>query len=192
MPSEKRRQFLKNIQTEASRMQDFVDRLLQLSALESRKQLREVESIVVSELAGDVIASLRPLAEAKNLRFRTEFDESVRIQGERFLVRQAMANLIQNAVDFSPAGQEIAISVSRVGQLAAIVVRDRGPGVPDYALPRVFDRFYSLRRPDSGLKGSGLGLTFVREAALLHGGDARIENCPDGGAQAVLTLPLKT
>jgi two-component system, OmpR family, sensor histidine kinase CreC len=70
------------------------------------------------------------------------------------------------------------------------VVDDEGPGVPDYALERVFDRFYSLPHPATGRKSSGLGLCFVREAAALHRGRASLTNRPDrSGARAVLTLP---
>ena len=69
-------------------------------------------------------------------------------------------------------------------------MRDEGPGVPDYALGRVFDRFYSLARPHSGKKGTGLGLTFVKEIAELHGGSASLDNDPRGGAIATLRLPL--
>jgi two-component system sensor histidine kinase CreC len=70
-----------------------------------------------------------------------------------------------------------------------IQVRDHGPGVPDYALDRVFEKFYSLQRPHSGRKGTGLGLAFVKEIAQLHRGRAELRNHPDGGAVAALTLP---
>jgi len=68
-------------------------------------------------------------------------------------------------------------------------VEDNGPGVPDYALPRVFERFYSLPRPGSDKKSTGLGLALVREIAHLHGGDAMLENRQTGGARAVFWMP---
>ena len=70
-------------------------------------------------------------------------------------------------------------------------IRDHGPGLPDYALDRVFEKFYSLRRPDSGKKGTGLGLSFVKEIAELHRGSVGLRNHPDGGAVATLTLPKR-
>ena len=69
-------------------------------------------------------------------------------------------------------------------------IEDQGPGVPDYALPRVFERFYSLPRPGTARKSTGLGLALVREIAHLHYGEATLENRPEGGARAVLTLPV--
>jgi two-component system sensor histidine kinase CreC len=70
-----------------------------------------------------------------------------------------------------------------------ITVTDEGPGIPDYALDRIFDRFYSLGRPDSGRKSTGLGLNLVREVAATHGGTVRVVNRPEGGALAELSLP---
>jgi two-component system sensor histidine kinase CreC len=71
-----------------------------------------------------------------------------------------------------------------------VEVADTGPGVPDYARERVFERFYSLARPGSGQRSSGLGLPFVAEVARLHGGRAQLHNRPGGGALASLWLPL--
>ena len=73
-----------------------------------------------------------------------------------------------------------------------VTVTDEGPGIPDYALGRIFERFYSLGRPDTGRKSTGLGLNFVREVAKSHGGTVRVVNRPDrpeGGALAELILP---
>jgi two-component system sensor histidine kinase CreC len=68
-------------------------------------------------------------------------------------------------------------------------VRDRGPGLPDYARDRAFEKFFSLARPETGRKSTGLGLALVKEVAALHGGTARLANHPDGGAVATLALP---
>jgi len=191
VPDEQRQQFLANIRAESARIQDLVDRMLQLASLEKRKDLRDVEEIDLIALAREVVESLEPLLSAKGIDVTVEAAGPLTIRGERFLVRQSIANLVQNAVDFSPAGSEVSVSVKRVGEGIELAVRDKGPGVPDYALGKVFDRFYSLRRPDTGKKSSGLGLTFARETAALHGGETALENSPDGGARATLTLPLE-
>ena len=69
-------------------------------------------------------------------------------------------------------------------------LRDHGPGIPDYAREKVFERFYSLRHPGSGRKGTGLGLTLVREAAELHGGSITLEPAAGGGTVATWVMPL--
>jgi len=82
------------------------------------------------------------------------------------------------------------VRVARDGAHAELTVEDDGPGLPDYAVAQVFERFYSLPRPDTGRKSTGLGLSFVREIALLHDGEARVENRAEGGARATLRLPV--
>jgi two-component system sensor histidine kinase CreC len=101
-----------------------------------------------------------------------------------------MVNLLENAADFAPAGSTIELRLRRDGERLVAAVLDRGPGVPDYALDRAFERFYSLPRPEGGSRSSGLGLCFVAEAAALHGGEARLDNRDGGGAVASILLPI--
>ena len=96
---------------------------------------------------------------------------------------------LENAIDFSPRVATITVTLRRDGDRAVVEVSDEGPGVPDYARERVFDRFYSLQHPDTGKKSSGLGLCFVREAAELHSGTARLEDREPQGTRAILDLP---
>ena len=70
------------------------------------------------------------------------------------------------------------------------IVDDHGSGIPDYAIDKIFDKFFSLQRPDSGKKSTGLGLNFVKEVVILHKGDITLENRPEKGVRATLTLPL--
>ena len=117
----------------------------------------------------------------------------LRVKGEVFVLVQAVVNLVQNAVEFSPAGGVVTVSVER-GDVegrswARVVVDDAGPGVPAFARERIFERFYSLPRPEGGRKSTGLGLSFVREIAALHGGTVTVENRAGGGTRAVLGLP---
>jgi len=94
-------------------------------------------------------------------------------------------------VAFSPAGTVITVGAHAEDDGLALTVADHGSGVPDYALDRVFERFYSLARPGTGQRSSGLGLSFVQEVARLHGGRISLRNREQGGAQAVLWLPSR-
>ena len=116
--------------------------------------------------------------------------ELPRIRGDAFLLRQALVNLIDNAADFSPVRGEIELRMGADDGRLRIEVADRGQGVPDYAMPRVFERFYSLPRPDGGSRSSGLGLCFVAEVAALHDGSVELRNRDGGGAIATLSVPL--
>ncbi len=188
VPADTRARFLDSILNEVARLRDLVERQLQLAALEARQDQPLREALDLRALVDDVVVALAPLAAAKRLRVVARGD-GVAVAGERFLVRQAIANLAQNAIDFAPADSVVEIDLRRDGDQAEIAVSDRGPGVPDFARDRVFDRFYSLPRPDTGRKGTGLGLTFVREIARLHGGSATVSERAGGGAVARLRLP---
>ena len=189
-PAAERQRFLANIQAETRRLQSLVDMLLHLAALERRTPATlESGDIAALQLVEDVIDSLRPLLVAKALNVTLSIAPSQRIRGERFLIRQSVAKLILNAIDFSPAGGEIAVEISGAYPHAEIRVLDHGPGVPAYARERIFERFYSLARPDTGRKGSGLGLTIVREVAALHGGSIALADRAGGGTIATLRLP---
>ncbi|MBN1807647.1 MAG: two-component system sensor histidine kinase CreC [Planctomycetes bacterium] len=188
MPGEKRRRFTANVREESMRIQQAVDELLELSGLEGRDVLADASEADCGEIAAEVAESMRPAAEAKGLSVRVEREGDLRLVCERALVRRAIGNLLRNAVDFSPAGGEVGVAVSGGGGYVTVEVCDKGPGVPDYALGKVFDKFYSLPRPETGAKSSGLGLSIVREIAVLHGGDAGIANMAGGGARATLRL----
>jgi two-component system sensor histidine kinase CreC len=190
MPPDQRAKFLANIRNESARIQQLIDKLLQLSALEARKGLGPTEPVELSALARTVIDSLAGTLHTRHLTLDLRAPAPVTIHGERFLLHQALANLLQNAAEFSPIGATVVVTITKHTHQAVIEIEDTGPGLPDYARDKVFERFYSLPRPDSGAKGTGLGLSFVREIALLHRGEVILENRPAGGCQAVLKLPV--
>ncbi len=163
---------------------------MDLTALESRKGLVQVESVSLCELVDDVAAAVDTQLRAKGIALDLSLAPDLAVLGERFLLRSALVNLIQNAIDFTPDGGRIGVAAAAEIGMAVITVHDSGPGIPEYALDRVFERFYSLPRPDTGAKSTGLGLALVREAVTLHGGSISLANHPDGGTLATLRLPL--
>jgi two-component system sensor histidine kinase CreC len=190
MPPEKRIKFLSNIRTEAGRIQDLVERMLELSELEVRQTLRKVEPVSLNSLVDTVLESKGPMLSRKNLQVQYVADEDVKIQGDPFLLHQALSNVIQNSIDFSVPGGHILIASRLDDGRVHLAVDDEGPGIPEQYRARVFDKFFSLQRPDTGKKSTGLGLNFVREVAALHSGDIALENLPGKGLRAVLTLPI--
>lgn len=190
MPTEHRARFLAHLRAESDRIQKIVDRMLRLSALEARRGLESVEMLDLDGVLSDATEALRSVWTARRIDLRIEPSDETRVRGERFLLVQAVTNLLQNAIEFSPEGGVVLVRLEKSGEWAQVVIEDNGPGVPDYAAEQIFDRFYSLPRPDTGRKSSGLGLSFVREIALLHSGEARVENRPEVGARAVLRLPV--
>jgi two-component system sensor histidine kinase CreC len=189
MPEEQRRKFMENIRGEAARIQRIIDRLLELSSLEARKQLRQVETVPVSRIAREAAEVVRPVCAAKQVSLEVREGGDPAIRGEAVLLREALVNLLQNAADFSPPGKMVTLAWLEESGRVILTVEDEGPGVPDYALGQVFERFYSLPRPGSERKSTGLGLALVREIAHLHGGEAALANRPGGGARATLWIP---
>ena len=190
MPAEERRRFLDNLRAESGRIEQIVERLLQLSALEARTTLHGAERIEAAALCAEVADGFRSAGRAAGVELVVEAGAAGAVRGERALLREALANLVQNAVEFSPRGGRVALGARVAGDRVEFSVEDRGPGVPDYALGRIFERFYSLERPATGRKSTGLGLSLVREIAHLHGGEIELVNRSGGGARAVLRLPV--
>jgi two-component system sensor histidine kinase CreC len=190
LPAAERERFLRNIQAETGRLQSLVDMLLQLAALECRANDVEPVDVHPAGLIQDVLDSLRPLLVARHLDVSISCEPQVILHGELFLLRQALSNLVQNAIDFSPVSGRIEIQLSSDHGFTELRVLDRGAGIPDFARGRIFERFYSLPRPDSGRKGSGLGLNLVREVALVHGGTVLLTDRNGGGTVATLRLPV--
>ncbi|MDP1580218.1 MAG: ATP-binding protein [Candidatus Didemnitutus sp.] len=189
MPVEQQRKFLANIRNEAARIHEIIERLLVLSSLEARKELRQTETIAVGELMADAATALAPAFAAAQVKLTVRTHDAT-LRGEHVLLREALVNLLQNALRFSPPSSEVVLQASRDDSRVTFAVEDNGPGVPDYALARVFERFYSLPPPHSERRSTGLGLALVREIAHLHGGDATLENRPSGGARATLWVPV--
>jgi two-component system sensor histidine kinase CreC len=189
MPAERRERFHGNIESETRRMQRLIERLLLLAAIENRPTLQECTMIDLLPLVAQTAQTLGTASLVRGVAIQVEGEGPAFLQGETILVEQAISNLLHNALEFSPRGSSIQAKVSHTRDSVQLTVEDQGPGIPDYALPRIFERFYSLNRPDTGKKSTGLGLSLVREIMLLHGGRVLFENRRGGGASATLLFP---
>ena len=188
LPEDARLRFVGNVEEQVGRAQDLVERMLELSGLERRRTLQHRERIALAALGDAVREEMAPLAIRRDVELFVDIEPQLAVIGERFLLQRALANLVLNAVEFSPAEASVTVDAQVAGNRVEVTVRDHGPGLPAFAQERVFEKFFSLPRP-SGRKGTGLGLAFVREVATLHGGSARLVNHPEGGTLATLSLP---
>ncbi len=191
MPIKDRKRFLENIRAETARSERLINRLLELSAIEGRASLDIVDELDFHAIVARAIDQARPLAEVADVALEIQAPDAViPMRGDGFILRAAVTNLLENAIDFSPRGGKIEIGLQTADGHAVLSIRDHGPGVPDYAREKIFERFYSLRHHASKRKGTGLGLTLVRETAELHGGTITLEPAEGGGMVATLKLPL--
>ncbi|RYY85191.1 MAG: two-component system sensor histidine kinase CreC, partial [Comamonadaceae bacterium] len=189
MPPAERTKFLANIARETARIQEVVDRMMELTALESRRALGSMVPVALRPLLEEVAAGASQAAAPRGVRVVLQVDADAVVEGDAFLLRQAVSNLLENAVDFSPEGGAVHVALEATRRDAVVRVTDEGPGVPAYAQGKVFEKFYSLPRPHTHKKSTGLGLSFVQRIAALHRGGIALGNRPEGGAVATLRLP---
>jgi heavy metal sensor kinase len=173
---------------EVDRLAVLVDRLLTLSRAETGEAALSIESIALKELADSVVADLAVLAEEKSQQVVIEAHGSPRGLGDRMMVRQALINVVDNAIKFAPAGSAIVIRVGEAQGNATVDVIDRGPGIPAAARDQIFSRFFR-GSSDPETSGTGLGLSIARSAVETAGGSLTLEQSDEHGSTFRVTLP---
>ena len=190
----KRDKIIDGILEANERMDKLMDRLLRLAKIERRQQLENIEKILVGELIKGVMNSPSRKGELLSRQINIDYhvDENIIINVERLLTEQAIGNVLDNAIKFSPDSSTIRIDVKEQNKWVTIKVIDDGPGIPEYAKKKIFSRFYSVPHPETGKRGNGLGLRFAKKIMTLHGGTITVTNrAMSKGAEAVLRFPLK-
>jgi two-component system sensor histidine kinase CreC len=181
LPPAQRARFLGHLHRESERLGQLAERLLHLAAVERQVRLDAPVALDLGALFSAVAADLQAQEVQRGLTLEVVHTTTLHVMGQEFLVRQALTNLLQNALGF--ATRSITATVTAEG----VSITDDGPGIPAYALPRIGERFYSLARPN-GEKGNGLGLPFVRRVAELHGWRLSVTNRDGGGCHAALCV----
>ena len=176
---------------EVDRMARLVERLLMLSRADTGQAKLSMDRVELGELAGEVAGQLDVLAEEKQQTISVECVKNVSWTGDRLVLRQALLNLVDNAIKYTPGNGEISISVDYVPGNAILDVTDTGPGIPSELRDLVFDRFYrvdgSRSRGNGG--GMGLGLSIAKWGIEAHGGRLTLEKAGEGGSVFRITLP---
>ncbi|MFM9835872.1 MAG: two-component system sensor histidine kinase CreC [Methylophilaceae bacterium] len=190
MPAKQQQQFIGNIKSQSARLLHMIQNILGLAALEQQQTLRHSAAFSLNALVIAQIQAVQTKASQRDILIQMDAKEVFTVNGDAFLLGQAVNNLLENALDFSPQHSTIALKLAHEAQQTVLSVQDQGTGIPDYAMDKIFDKFYSLPRPDFspnvGKKSTGLGLNFVREIMQLHKGTLNIANAPEGGTIARL------
>lgn len=161
--------------------------LLKISQIEAGSRRSEFGEVGLNEIVTDVVELYEPLATEKGLQVMADTTTPVRASGDRDLLFQAISNLVDNAIKYTPANGTVAIRLGTGPAGARVVVADSGAGIPAEERTRVLERFYRLET-HRGSPGSGLGLSLVAAVVNLHGGSVTLEdNCP--GLRVQLDLP---
>ncbi|GIW33876.1 cell wall metabolism sensor histidine kinase WalK [Meiothermus sp.] len=171
----------------------LVEDLRTLSLADAGRLNLLLQPLNLAEQAGRMAATFRAALEARQVQLELELpDQPVPVQADPDRLAQVIGNLLSNALEHSPAGGQIVLQVRADTTRAYLRVLDSGPGIPEEALNKVFDRFYRAEASRSrATGGSGLGLSIVKTLVELQGGQVRAQNRPEGGALFELQLPLK-
>jgi heavy metal sensor kinase len=178
---------------EANGLTRLVDSLLTISRADSGHIQLNRTTFALLTAAREATTLMEVLAEEKGQRLTVEGDRIVAVYADRVIVRQAIVNLIDNAVKYSPRGGTISVRVALSRNAAAVEVQDSGPGIPAEHREHVFERFYRVdkgRSRESG--GAGLGLAIVKWAVEAHGGEVTLACGANGGCTFAMTFPVST
>jgi two-component system phosphate regulon sensor histidine kinase PhoR len=188
---ENSQRFLAIIRKNAGRMQNLIDDILELSAIESGTTGVQSQMIDLRPLANDVITSLAAQATSQNVTVGNEVSAETTVFADPRRLEQMLTNLVENAIKFNRDGGEVFIECEN-GSRSIIRVRDTGEGIPAQHLERLFERFYRVDRARSrDLGGTGLGLAIVKHLARAHGGEVRVRSELGQGSVFEIDLPLK-
>jgi signal transduction histidine kinase len=162
--------------------------LLRIARIEAGGHNSKFETVDLAALVSDAAELYEALAEEKRLHLTTQIDASISLDGDRDLLFQALINLLDNAIKYTPAGGAVSLELKRCGTTADIVVSDTGSGIAEAERGKVGQRFYRLESSRS-TPGSGLGLSLVKAVARLHRAELLLaDNAP--GLKATLRLPI--
>jgi signal transduction histidine kinase len=187
------REIIGSMLEEADGLSRLVDRLLLLSRAEMGESMLSNDTITLQALIEEIVANLEVLAEEKQQSIAIDAGQVPPWQGDRLVLRQALINLVDNAIKYTQPGGQIVVRLRLMDKKIAIDVIDNGPGIPEELRGRVFDRFYRVdksRSRDHG--GTGLGLAIAKSAVEVQGGTLSLE--PSSGARGCvfrITLPMK-
>jgi two-component system phosphate regulon sensor histidine kinase PhoR len=186
------RRFLEIISRQTLRMERLVRDLLRLARLDAGQESLERVDCAVAALVTGVEHDMKALLDARRQHIDTAIaPDAASVSGDPAKLHDVLRNLVENASNYSPEGSAIEITTRRAGDAVQLSVADRGPGVPESDLPRIFERFYRVDRSrtrDPG--GTGLGLSIVRNLVELHGGHVAAANREGGGARFTVELPI--
>jgi two-component system sensor histidine kinase SenX3 len=182
--------FATRMQTEAKRLSDLVQEIINLSRIQDDDPLKDASPILLSELALQAIDESRLTAESREIKVEFVNNQEVKILGDASQLEMAISNLIENAINYSPNKTTVVVSLNRVDGLAEIKVKDQGIGISEADVERIFERFYRVDPARSrATGGTGLGLSIVKHIITNHGGDITVWSEQGEGSTFTIRLP---
>jgi two-component system, OmpR family, sensor histidine kinase SenX3 len=184
------RRFAQKMVTESTRLANMVGELIDLSRLQGAEPLPELEAVEVDTVVSEALSRHKVAADNADIAVTTDAPTGYRVLGDQTLLVTALANLVSNAIAYSPNGSGVSISRRRRGNNIEIAVTDRGIGIARADQERVFERFFRVDKARSrATGGTGLGLAIVKHVAANHNGSIRLWSQPGTGSTFTLSIP---
>jgi PAS domain S-box-containing protein len=189
-PRERREEFLAVIHEETMRLSRLLDDFLDIQRTEAGRQDLHLEPLDLEPVLAETIELFRARSSEHRIELEVE-PELPPVPADPDRLRQVVVNLLSNAVKFSPAGGAVVLTARRLDDAVEVAVTDRGLGIPEEALPTLFEKFSRVDRPETrNIGGSGLGLNLVKQIVEAHGGEVTVESRPGKGSRFSFTLPV--
>ena len=187
-----RQEFIGIIRRESERLTHLINNILDFSRMDSGKRQYHVKLVDAVEIVGHALDTFRFQLQESKFTLATSFpDRPLNVNADPEALSQAVLNLIDNAIKYSPERKAIRAEVRANGNAAVIVIEDEGIGIPPGDLQHVFERFYRVSSDKTRqIRGSGLGLSLAREVVVAHGGKIAVESRPDKGSTFTISIPL--
>ena len=185
--------FAARMQVEAKRLTDLVQEIIQLSRVQDSDPLKEAQLISASDIIKEALDQCRTTADSRQIVLTFQDIEDAMILGDRDQLTMAIHNLIENAINYSPADTKVAVSTSIENHIITISVADQGIGIPEAEVERIFERFYRVdpaRSRETG--GTGLGLSIVKHIINKHGGEISVWSSENVGSTFSIRLPIQS
>jgi two-component system sensor histidine kinase SenX3 len=176
--------------TESNRLANMVGELIELSRLQGAEPLPDLEAVDVDSVVAEALSRYKVAVDNADIEITTDAPTGYRVLGDQPLLVTAIANLVSNAIAYSPKGSPVSISRRRRGDDIEIAVTDRGIGIARDDQERVFERFFRVDTARSrATGGTGLGLAIVKHVAANHNGSIRLWSQPGTGSTFTLSIP---
>jgi len=186
------RQSLEIVSREARQMSSLIDKLLTLARADAGKEQWNFAEVNLGKLITNLSTDVEVLCQEKGLSFHLGQPQDLLVKGDEARLRELFMNLLDNAIIYTPSPGTISVSLRREGQMAVVVIKDTGVGIPAEDIPFIFERFYRVDKSRSRAEeGTGLGLAICQHIAEAHGGKIEVESQVGAGSTFSVWLPLQ-
>ncbi|HZT38712.1 MAG TPA: ATP-binding protein [Bryobacteraceae bacterium] len=186
----RQQRFLTHIYNDSRHLLELINDILDLSKIEAGRVELKLEWFDLAALIEEAVASVRPLADNKQLQLSLDLPPALNMRGDRVRVREILSNLLSNAIKFTPEGGRIAVSAASEDPLVRFAVQDTGVGIPPEEHASIFDKFHQVGATTKGVReGTGLGLAITKRLVEMHAGTITVQSEPGRGSRFSVTLP---